>query len=92
MYLRRMDQLEAQPIRGTTEDPLDPVISPDGQWVAYQSDESGQPEVYVRPFPAVHTGRWQISTSGGSHPAWSRTGRELFYVAADSHLMAVAVQ
>ena len=54
-------------------------VSPDGRWLAYQSDESGQHEIYVRPFPEVDTGRWQISTGGGTSPLWGRDGRELFY-------------
>jgi serine/threonine-protein kinase len=55
-------------------------VSPDGRWVAYDSDESGQFEVYVRPFPdAYGGGRWQLSSSGGRQPVWSRDGRELFY-------------
>ena len=52
-------------------------LSPDGDWIAYQSDESGRPEVYVRPYPDVNAGRWQVSTSGGTRPLWSRDGREL---------------
>jgi serine/threonine-protein kinase len=56
-----------------------PVISPDGKWLAYQSDESGVPEIYVRPFPNIDTGRWQVSSGGGTRPAWARSGRELFY-------------
>jgi hypothetical protein len=58
----------------------DPEISPDGRWLAYQSNESGVLEVYVRPFPNIEGGRWQISTGGGVKPAWSRTGKELFYM------------
>jgi len=57
-----------------------PTVSPDGRWLAYTSDESGDYEVYVRPFPEVDTGRWQISTAGGMHPHWSRDGSELFYM------------
>jgi serine/threonine-protein kinase len=56
-----------------------PDISPDGRWLAYESDESKQPEIYVRPFPKVETGRWQVSSGGGSRPVWARSGRELFY-------------
>ena len=48
-----------------------PAISPDGRWLAYQSDESGRAEVYVRPFPAVDQGRWTISTGGGTEPRWA---------------------
>jgi serine/threonine-protein kinase len=55
-----------------------PALSPDGRWLAYHSDESGHPEVYVRPFPDM-SGRWQISDAGGMSPRWSPDGRELFY-------------
>jgi Tol biopolymer transport system component len=69
------------------------TLSPDGRWLAYDSNESGQPEVYVRPFPAVDSGgRWQVSNGGGTRPAWAPNGRELFYIASAGALMAVAVQ
>jgi Tol biopolymer transport system component len=55
-----------------------PALSPDGRWLAYRSDESGIPEVYVQPFPGPAR-RWQISAGGGCNPRWSRKGRELFY-------------
>ena len=58
---------------------LRPGLSPDGRWIAYQSDESGRFEVYVRPFPAVDDGRWRVSASGGVSPVWGPDGRELFY-------------
>jgi serine/threonine-protein kinase len=58
---------------------LQPILSPDGQWIAYSSSESGQPEIFVRPFPGPG-GKWQVSTSGGIFPIWSRNGRELLYV------------
>jgi serine/threonine-protein kinase len=66
-------------------------ISPDGRWIAYESNDAGQFEVFVRPFPNVDAGRWQISTSGGTEPLWSRTGQELFYQAPSGSLMAVHV-
>ncbi len=56
------------------------ALSPDGKWLAYQSDETGVPEVYVRPFPDTGAGKWQVSTAGGEGPAWAHSGRELFYV------------
>jgi serine/threonine-protein kinase len=56
-----------------------PQVSPDGRWLAYMSYESEQPEIYVRPFPDVHSGKLQISTSGGMEPRWSPDGKELFY-------------
>ena len=62
-----------------------------GAWIAYQSDESGQPEVYVRPFPDVDAGRWQISTAGGRYPAWAPDGAELFFLQG-TQLMASPVQ
>jgi serine/threonine-protein kinase len=66
--------------------------SPDGRWIAYQSNESGQNDVYVRPFPKVNDGRWQVSTGGGSRPVWARNGRELFYLDGNNLLTAVAVE
>jgi serine/threonine-protein kinase len=68
-------------------DERDPAFSPDGQWLAYSSDETGRQEVYVRPF-AGKGGKWQISTDGGSFPTWSRTRDELFYQAAGSIAVA----
>jgi serine/threonine-protein kinase len=69
----------------------DPVVSPDGRWLAYDSDESGRREVYVRPFPDVERGRWQVSTSGGYSPRWASGGRELTFVAANWDWLAVQV-
>jgi Tol biopolymer transport system component len=66
-------------------------FSPDGHWVAYASNESGRYEVYVQPFPGPG-GKWQVSTAGGAMPVWRRDGKELFYVAPDRKLMAVAVR
>jgi serine/threonine-protein kinase len=68
------------------------VVSPDGRYLAYQSNESGQFEIYVRPYPNVNEGRWQISTAGGTSPAWARSGRELFFLDASGRLTAASVQ
>jgi Tol biopolymer transport system component len=57
-----------------------PALSPDGRWLAYESNETGIDEVYVRPFPDVDAGKWQVSINGGVAPAWAHNGRELFYV------------
>ena len=65
-------------------------FSPDGKWLAYVSDESGMPQIYVRSFPAL-TGKRQVSADGGTQPRWRRDGTELFYLAADRQLVAVAV-
>ena len=66
-------------------------LSPNGRWLAYVSDDSGSDEVYVQPFPDAAGSRWRISTAGGVQPLWRGDGRELFYLAADSRLMAVAI-
>lgn len=65
-------------------------FSPDGRWVAYQSNESGSSEIYVQPFPAA-SAKWQISTQGGTMPRWRADGKELFFIAPDAKLMAAAV-
>ena len=65
------------------------AFSPDGRWLAYESNESGRFEVYVQAFPASrseHGGKWQISNGGGSDIHWPRTGRSLFYRSADQIL------
>jgi eukaryotic-like serine/threonine-protein kinase len=72
-------------------------FSPDGKWIAYSSDESGRREVYVRDFapdrvPATASGRWQISTGGGSVPRWRADGKQLYYLASDRKMMAVPVR
>jgi serine/threonine-protein kinase len=67
------------------------TLSPDGRWIAYQSDETGRSEIYVRPFPKADEGRWQISSAGGDEPLWSRGGREIFFRAASGEVMAVPV-
>jgi eukaryotic-like serine/threonine-protein kinase len=64
------------------------VFSPDGHWVAYESDESGQREIYVQTFPLT-TQKIRISTGGGFDAEWNKAGGELFYLAADRQLMAV---
>jgi serine/threonine-protein kinase len=66
-------------------------VSPDGRWIAYDSDEAGRTEVFVRPFPDVDRGRWQVSEEGASFPFWARSGRELFFVTAANKLADVSV-
>jgi serine/threonine-protein kinase len=67
------------------------AVSPDGRWLAYVSEESGELEVYVRPFPDAGSARWQVSVAGGSDPVWSRDGRELFYISATNEMMSAEV-
>jgi Tol biopolymer transport system component len=66
-----------------------PMFSPDGRWLAYRSDASGSPEIYVRPFPAASGGEWLISNGGGRYAIWSKNGRELYYETADNRIMVV---
>jgi Tol biopolymer transport system component len=65
-------------------------FSPDGHWVAYTSDESGQNEIYVRSFPPSGS-RWQVSTSGGRGPRWRRDGKELYYLSPDNRIMSAEI-
>jgi serine/threonine-protein kinase len=67
-------------------------LSPDGQWLAYESDETGQNEVYVRPFPDTESGKWQVSSAGGVMPQWAHSGSELFYVDGQSRMIAAQVR
>jgi eukaryotic-like serine/threonine-protein kinase len=70
---------------------LNAEVSPDGKWLAYDSNESGQFEVYVRPYPNVAEARWKISLRGGRQPLWSRDGHELFYRDFSGAVMGVSV-
>ena len=76
------------------------LFSPDGRWIAYISNESGQPEIYVRPFVTpgsansagnLARGQWQVSTAGGIYPRWRRDGKELYYIGVDGQMMAVPI-
>ena len=91
IWTRSMDgDATETPVLQTESNEDWPTISPDGRWMAYQSDESGRREIYLRPFP-VQGSKWQISTEGGMYPRWNPTGRELFYRQGDK-LMAVDVR
>jgi len=82
----------SEPLVQTTFAEFNAEISPDGRYLAYQSTESGTFEIYVRPYPKVNDGRWQVSTGGGSRPTWARNGRELFYIDPGNTLLSVGVQ
>jgi Tol biopolymer transport system component len=77
------------PVVASPANDTDGQFCPTAPVIAYVSDESGRPEVYVQAFPAG--GRWQVSTGGGTAPRWRRDGRELYFVAPDRMLMAVSV-
>jgi dipeptidyl aminopeptidase/acylaminoacyl peptidase len=80
-----------QPFRHTEFQEASAVFSPDGRWVAYHSDESGEFEVYVTPFPGPGR-RWQVSTASGAYPAWSRDGRQVVFTRMNGALMSARVR
>jgi eukaryotic-like serine/threonine-protein kinase len=77
-------------VANTPFDEFTGEFSPDGRWVAYDTNESGRFEIVVQPFPKP-TGKWQVSTSGGIRPRWRSDGKELYFIAPDGKLMAVPV-
>ncbi len=82
-----------QPLISTPSSESNPVLSPDGHWLAYVSVASGRREVYVRSFPDVNRGVWQVSTDGGVEPQWAHSGKELFFRGISTlDMMAVDVQ
>ena len=83
----------AQPLLAQEYDEQEPALSPDGRWLAYISNEAGSGgfDVFVRPFPDMNSGRWQVSTDGGSMPVWAHSGRELFFVDDNGGLVAAQV-
>jgi eukaryotic-like serine/threonine-protein kinase len=86
-----IDDRKASPVLQTEFDESEGQFSPDGRWLVYRSGESGGSEVFVRPFPSTGA-RFQVSSSGGRMPAWSASGKELFYSSRDWVLMAVDVK
>ena len=89
LHLQGTPRVEA--LLQTPFDERNAEISPDGKWLAYESNESGQFQIYVRPFPNVTDGRSQVTDNGGRSPQWSPDGRELFFVSRTS-MMTVPVQ
>lgn len=78
------------PFITSTSNQTNGMISPDGKWAAYMSDESGNSEIYVTTFPGA-TGKWQVSRGGGTEPRWRADGKEIFYIAPTGVLTAVSV-
>ena len=79
-----------RPVIQTEFDQVNGQFSPDGRWIAYESDESTRSQIYVQAF-LTSSGKFQISTNGGSRPRWRRDGKELFYLSPDRKMMAVEV-
>ncbi|HOX21034.1 MAG TPA: protein kinase [Gemmatimonadales bacterium] len=80
-----------RPLLQSTYDHYGMVLSPDGRWLAYVSEESGRPEVYVRPFPNVDSARIAVSVGGANEPLWRADGRELFFRDRQGGVWAVPV-
>jgi serine/threonine-protein kinase len=81
----------ARALVATPATEFSPEVSFDNRWLAYSSNESGRWEVYVRPFPETSGARFQVSTKGGTNPAWSRNGKELFYLDGESNMISVPI-
>ena len=82
---------QTEPLMQTKFNGTNGEVSPDGHWLAYQSNDSGQNQISVRPFPNVNDGHWTISTNGGTRPVWERSGKELFYLDGTNAPTAVSV-
>jgi serine/threonine-protein kinase len=89
IWMLGLGDRKAQPFLQTPYNESVPMFSPDGRWLAYVSNESGRWEIYMQPYPGS-SGKWQISTEGGTEPVWNRNGRELFYRNGDK-MMAVDI-
>ena len=92
LYMVSLEGGSAEVLLNTEFNEQNARISPDGGWLAYTSNESGQDEIYVRPFPDVESGKWQVSTDGGNMPQWGPDGRGLFYQSADFQLTRVPIR
>ena len=90
LYLFSLDTRKAVPYLTTSFDESQARFSPDQRFIAYQSNETGQPEVFVRPIDPAG-GKWQVSEGGGSMPTWNRTGDEIFYISPNDQLMSVPI-
>ena len=79
-------------LAGSAFSELHPEVSPDGRWLAYTSNESGRPEVYVRPFPVTSGGLWQVSLGGGSQPRWSRDAKQIYFLDAGLRMTSAEIR
>ena len=91
MELRLDGTHQISPLIQTSFDERNGTVSPDGRWLAYEANDTGVFEIYVRPFPDVGAARWQVSTTGGYQALWAPDGKQLFYYARDGALMRVDV-
>lgn len=91
MMLPLQGPRKQEPSLRTRYTEANPVFSPDGRWVAYNSDESGRPEVYIQAFPE-RRGKWMISDGGGRAPRWRADGKELYWLAPGDVLTAASLE
>jgi serine/threonine-protein kinase len=91
MAVRLTEPHRVVPLVQTPFDERNAIVSPDNRWLAYEANDSGTFQIYVRSFPDVNRERWQVSTNGGVQPLWNQNGQELFYFAPDGALMRVPV-
>jgi eukaryotic-like serine/threonine-protein kinase len=87
LWIAEMPDLKTWPLLKGSETTRNGEFSPDGKWIAYNSNETGKWEIYVTSFPDLH-GKWQVSNNGGTQPRWRGNGKELFYLAPDGNMMA----
>jgi serine/threonine-protein kinase len=90
----RGEHVEPRRVSPLVQSPLNErngILSPDGRWLAYEANDTGRFEVYVRPYPDVNSGHWEVSNAGGTRPIWTRSGKELIYVSPTGALMRVGV-
>jgi eukaryotic-like serine/threonine-protein kinase len=87
LWVAEMPDLKTRPLLKGSQTTRNGEFSPDGKWVAYNSNETGKWEIYVISFPDLH-GKWQVSNNGGTQPRWRGDGKELFYLATDGKMMA----
>jgi serine/threonine-protein kinase len=92
MMLRLQADRRVEPLVQTDASAQNAVLSPNMKWVAFQSNEAGRDEIYVRPFPEVNTSRSLISNGGGTRPLWDPHGKELFYLDAEGFLTSVFIR
>jgi serine/threonine-protein kinase len=88
---KRMGDSVLVPLVATPADERHPALSPNGHWLAYRSTEGTKAQVFVRPFPNVNGGKWQVSTEGGGDPVWSHSGKELFYINGANEMVAATI-
>jgi Tol biopolymer transport system component len=91
IWILSLEEQAASPFLATPANEVRPAFSPDGRWIAYESDESGQREVYLISYPDAGQ-KHQVSIAGGGIPRWRADGSELFYVSAEGELVAVDIE